>query len=480
MSKNLPSLFLAPLLGAATIATLSACGDEVTEVNEVMQVTQVTGMLVVKKGEALPECGAENEGSMAYSMDSAAAYYCIDEEWTSLQGKDGKDGKDGADGKDGKDGKDGEDGTDGEDGKDGSDAAGCKMTDNDNGSVTIICGADSSVFYKPLCAGKVYNPDSSFCFVTTIYRKCGGKIYEPETESCAQDTIYRHCKTDEEFDSARKFCQGEGIFPKCGGKIYNADSLFCANDFLYEKCDGERYNPLIYFCANNQLLKLCEGMDYDPKTQYCSNNQIFEKNAICGGVGYDSTYMFCDSRDSSAYKFTTIAPEGSDYSETWMAENLNLVIEKSLFGRSDSTSRKYLGRVYYADAPLESLCPQGWHLPDSTEYATLLSLDIGGKCADQLKAGISIWSYPKDRLQFSLYPTHSRNSEDANSVIYYYFQETAALWTSSTRDGNPLLVVIGVDYNLPTVDCIDFISTNDLIDGNFYITYANVRCVKDK
>lgn len=375
MSKNLPSLLLAPLLGAATITTLSACGDEVTEVNETTQVTQVTGMLVVKKGEALPECGAENEGTMAYSMDSAAAYYCIDEEWTSLQGKDGKDGKDGEDGKDGKDGKDGEDGTDGEDGKDGSDATGCKMTDLGDGSVAVTCGKDSYVFTKTRCGGNTYNPDSSFCHFNTIYPKCGGKTYEPETESCAQDTIYRHCKTDEEFDSARKFCQGEGIFPKCGGKIYNADSLFCANDFLYEKCDGERYNPLIYFCANNQLLKLCEGMDYDPKTEYCSNNQVFEKNAICGGVGYDSTYMFCDSRDSSAYKFTTIAPEGSDYSETWMAEDLHY--ETSGYDPDAnldiSWQNNYGGHgIFYTWTTAISVCPEGWHLPSKEEYESLI------------------------------------------------------------------------------------------------------------
>ena len=436
MSKNLPSLLLAPLLGAATIATFSACGDEVTEVNETTQVTQVTGMLVVKKGEALPECGAENEGTMAYSMDSAAAYYCIDEEWTSLQGKDGKDGKDGEDGKDGKDGKDGEDGTDGEDGKDGSDATSCKMTEDDYGYITMTCGENSFESKNLRCEGERYNQDTHFCFKNQLYQKCGKSIFYP-------------------------------------------DSQFCRDNQLYEICNGQEFKISTHFCADTQVLELCYKSTYDPKTQYCSNNQVFEKNAICGGVGYDSTEWFCDYRDSSLYRYVIMPGESGD-SVIWMAENLNLVIEKSLFGRSDSTTEKYLGRVYYADSPLDSLCPQGWHLPDSTEYATLLSLRVAKTCARYLKAVPKIWSRADDMYLFSLYPTYSREDIPKDYGIDNLLQYTAALWTSSTRDGNPLLVVIGEDFVSSTENCIGFISSDDLIDGDFNIPYANVRCVKDK
>ena len=76
----------------------AACGDEVTEVNQVVE------MQVLEEGDALPKCTADNEGSMVYSVDSAAAYYCVNRNWTSMKGKDGKDGADGKNGKDGKNG----------------------------------------------------------------------------------------------------------------------------------------------------------------------------------------------------------------------------------------------------------------------------------------------------------------------------------------------------------------------------------------
>lgn len=124
MVNKVLSKTMMPIFTAATLAVLSACGDDVTEV------TQVVGMQVVEEGEALPKCSAENEGAMVYSVDSAAAYYCVNKTWTSMKGKDGKDGADG------KDGKDGENGTD------GSSASSCTAVAIDNG-YKIVCGKDS-------------------------------------------------------------------------------------------------------------------------------------------------------------------------------------------------------------------------------------------------------------------------------------------------------------------------------------------------
>ena len=97
----------------------AACSDDVTDVTEVTEVTQVIGMQVIEEGVSLPKCTTDNEGDMVYSVDSAAAYYCVNRAWTSMKGKDGVDGKDGKDGKKGANGSNGKDGSDGNDGDDG-------------------------------------------------------------------------------------------------------------------------------------------------------------------------------------------------------------------------------------------------------------------------------------------------------------------------------------------------------------------------
>lgn len=110
-------------LAAGAAFFVAACSGDVTEVTEVKE---TVGMQVLAEGEDLPKCTPDNEGTMVYLLDSAAAYVCANKEWTSLKGEKGEKGdpgKDGADGKDGTDGKDGKDGVDGENGKDGEDGA---------------------------------------------------------------------------------------------------------------------------------------------------------------------------------------------------------------------------------------------------------------------------------------------------------------------------------------------------------------------
>lgn len=88
MKKQLSFVF-----SLSVLVFFAACGDETTKVIE------TTGMSVVKKGSKIPDCTADNVGEMIYATDSAAAYYCADGKWESLQGEPGKQGDPGDSGK---------------------------------------------------------------------------------------------------------------------------------------------------------------------------------------------------------------------------------------------------------------------------------------------------------------------------------------------------------------------------------------------
>ena len=399
-------------------AMFAACGDEVSKVTEV---SQAVGVQVVDAGKALPKCTADNEGAMVYSVDSAATYTCIGTTWTSMKGKDGKDGADGKNGKDGKNGANGAAGAAGSAGADGDDGSSCTVKTLKNGNgYKIVCGGDS--------VGVVLNGqngakgDSGVKGDSGATGNNGLSAYE-----IAKAGGYE--RSEEEWIASLK---GD---PGAKGDSGVAGSAGCS---AVEVSDGVKIT-----CPDGNSFTLRNGTDGKD-----------------GNDGYIDGWIL-DSRDKHLYRTVTIGKQ------TWMAENLNYEVEtgSSCYNDTLSNCQKY-GRFYtwaaavgksedecgygkycnLGNEKVRGICPEGWHLPDTTEWGELNKAVGGRETAGKKLKSTEGWNNGgngTDDFGFSAVPISYR---EANGDYRPF--GVNAFFMSSEQDtvGNMYNFYMGHDY----------------------------------
>ena len=407
---------------AAGIAFLVGCGDENTT-----EITQVVGMQVLDKGEALPKCTADNEGAMVYSVDSAEAYYCVNKKWKSMEGNGGDD-KNGTDGKDGAAGADGKDGKDGKNGKDGSS---CTAQALKNGKgYKIVCGGDS--------VGVVLNGEDGLVGAKGDSGVAGLSAYE-----IAKAAGYTG--NEEDWIASLKGDPGD---PGDPGTSCTAEEI----------SDGVKIT-----CTDGKTYTLSNGADGKD------------------GKSLVGSWMV-DSRDWQLYRVVTIGEQ------TWMAQNLNYETEVGSYCYNDSAvyCQKY-GRLYtWATAVGKSeeecgirkncnldtgyvrgVCPDGWHLPDTTEWKALFDAVGGIETAGTMLKSTEGWKNNgngSDPYSFSALPAGFR---DGNGD-FNYEGDNVHFW-SSPEYGSYGAEVIYLGYGPADA----FLGYN-----NKYYGYS-VRCLRD-
>ena len=185
-------------------------------------------------------------------------------------------------------------------------------------------------------------------------------------------------------------------------------------------------------------------------------------------IAYDS---ITDTRDNKVYKTVKIG------SQTWMADNLNYsdsVTTPSLVGNSvcfgnDAAKCEVAGRLYTWNVANE-VCPSGWHLPDSTEWQTLITT-VGEEHAAEVLKSQTGWKLHTDSrgsgtdaVGFFALPVGNANE----NRVFGDEEIFAIFWTASEHGSkNGIYVYMwyiydGVEYNYKSKEW-----------------YNSVRCVKD-
>ena len=142
---------------------------------------------------------------------------------------------------------------------------------------------------------------------------------------------------------------------------------------------------------------------------------------------YDATAnTLTDLRDGKVYKTVKIG------SQVWMAENLNYETDVSSCYRDSAKCTMY-GR-FYAWSEASKICPDGWHLPDTTEWNTLFSAVGGRSTAGKALKSKSGWYDNGDRVDafgFGALP-----AGNVDNMGYIDGDGNWAMFWSSTESGS--------------------------------------------
>jgi len=166
---------------------------------------------------------------------------------------------------------------------------------------------------------------------------------------------------------------------------------------------------------------------------------------------------FTDPRDGQNYDVVKIGER------TWFAENLNFATEGSVCPEGDSRKCSEYGRLYTWD-DARAACPEGWRLPDSTDFATLVEQAGGAAQAGESLKSTGGWfkrGNGTDALGFNALPAGYRGEKYDGIGGYAYF------W-SATATPDDLAYYLFLDFSSKAA------SMNAFPKGDF----RSVRCVK--
>ncbi len=445
MKKTLKSCALGGALLGGMLA-LSACGDDVTKVTNV---TGDTGMEIAKSADDFEKCDSASIGKLMFASDENAAYICADSGWTPLSensavGCSAKMLSDSSGYKIvcGEDsvgvilnGKDGE-------GKQGKAGDGCTLSDDGNGTITQVCGEDTVKVYKALCNGNAYEPAKAYCYEDSLY-SCGGKPYNP----------------------TKKFCVEEATYDLCGGKPYDVTNTEyeCVNGRFALSFTDDRDGQVYAAVKIGEQVWMAQNLNYAyPMLTITEESEDPDEEPV---VTQDSISFCFDNEPANCEK------TGRLY--TWAA-----AMDSAGLASGDTANANKCGYDVSCSAtsPVRGVCPEGWHLPDETEWNALKKF-----VADSLFDGstdnvgyalksTSGWEYARngsDSVGFDGMPAgygydfeHYFDLDDYKDITYFW---------SSTEDDN-------VDAYIMNLDDDDY--EMDVYSVSKY--YArSVRCVKD-
>lgn len=219
--------------------------------------------------------------------------------------------------------------------------------------------------------------------------------------------------------------------------IDNGYKIMCGDDSIGVVLNGEKGEP---------GAALCDTALYDPATHYCNNGKVQTLNK-CNGTLYNPTTHYCQNTEKVAkYEEITDSRNGHVYqtviigAQTWI-KNAVVYPDENMSQNWDMTNAETLSSDasklrYFTWEEAKTACPDGWHLPDTTEFSELFNYI--------LKNGKTAGSFSLSMPYVGYYNSSASDGENPLPDDYHF---RTFIWTSSEYDAdNAMIVTFYFDY----------------------------------
>ncbi|MBO7412626.1 MAG: fibrobacter succinogenes major paralogous domain-containing protein [Fibrobacter sp.] len=295
----------------------------------------------------------------------------------------------------------------------------------------------------------------------TAYVEDEKKAYVCESKRWTANDSLTESILDKDSDSAKDAESGEKV-----------DAVVPSFDDL-PACTGDRNGKTAYVEDEDSAYVCKKGLwvvdDSLTKAVQSKDENTFPEAIIPSSCKEDTDInCFLDERDDQIYRTVQIGDQ------VWMAQNLNYAGGGSLcFNDSLENCTKY-GRLYmWGDAM--SACPEGWHVPDTTEWNELITAVGGEAIAGIMLKSTEGWFYKAngvngnglDPFGFSALPAGIRSFYGYKYSGNYYEGGIVSFW-SSTRSSN-YAYYMGLGYA----------NDNGVLSNADFHNAFSVRCLRD-
>ena len=294
----------------------------------------------------------------------------------------------------------------------------------------------------------------------------------------------------------------DGTWDDAATKAQMADWASSTANLAAIRDTVERWNTGSKAPAFEQVVKEFWWNEYGLGACAVSNDGEIKQNVNSRSANHDVYYIcdtgdwyikltMTDSRDGTIYKTTRIG------TQMWMAENLNYATVGSRCYNDNAEYCTQYGRLYSWAAAMDSattgcgygsfcaassgkvqgVCPNGWHLPDSTEWEMLFTT-AGGKdsAGTKLKSAMGWSPNGSDAYGFSALPSGSWGFGGETEGLFGGIGSEANFWSSSESFSDRAYEVW---MNSTSAAAYIENAATHAVGGSYKHNCFSVRCVKD-